>query len=256
MAPRGIIAAATASAFGLSLTEAEVAGADQILPIAFVVIFATVVLYGLTATPVARLLGVAGAGAPVILVVGGHTWARSIAEALKAAGGSVRIWTGSHDERVAAREAGLEARPVPLGADVEGLEAELEEVNDALVMTDSDDFNALAAFELRQELGRDRVYRLSPREQARAPVPAHAEGRILFAEDLTYPELSRRIEAGARIVELEGKGTASEQYGDGLRPLFVLASDGSLKVVTAGGSPVVRRDDTYICLSEPASSSN
>src|SRR5512132_3562340 len=94
MAPRGIVAAATASAFGLSLTQAGVSGADQILPIAFVVIFGTVVLYGLTATPAARLLGVAGAGVPVILVVGGHPWARTIAQALKAAGLRVRLWTG------------------------------------------------------------------------------------------------------------------------------------------------------------------
>ena len=57
MAPRGIVAAATASAFGLELTQAGVDGADKILPIAFVVIFGTVVLYGLTAAPVAACSG-------------------------------------------------------------------------------------------------------------------------------------------------------------------------------------------------------
>ena len=72
MAPRGIVAAATASAFGLELTQAGVSGADKILPISFVVIFGTVILYGLTSLPVARLLGIAGAAAPVVLLVGGH----------------------------------------------------------------------------------------------------------------------------------------------------------------------------------------
>ncbi|MCE3267712.1 MAG: sodium:proton exchanger [Solirubrobacterales bacterium] len=51
LAPRGIVAAATASAFGLQLTQAGVAGADQVLPIAFIAMFGTVLLYGLTAAP-------------------------------------------------------------------------------------------------------------------------------------------------------------------------------------------------------------
>jgi NhaP-type Na+/H+ or K+/H+ antiporter len=60
LAPRGIVAAATASAFGLQLAQKGVAGADDILPIAFIAIFGTVVTYGLTAAPLARLLGLAG----------------------------------------------------------------------------------------------------------------------------------------------------------------------------------------------------
>lgn len=55
--PRGIVAAATASSLGASLVAANVTGADRLLPVAFVVIAATVAVYGLTAAPVARLLG-------------------------------------------------------------------------------------------------------------------------------------------------------------------------------------------------------
>jgi NhaP-type Na+/H+ or K+/H+ antiporter len=247
MAPRGIIAAATASAFGLSLTEAGVEGADRVLPIAFVVIFATVVLYGLTAAPVARLLGVAGTGAPLVLLVGGNPWARSIAAALQAVGVRVRLWTGSEGERAAAERSGLEAGPVPLGVDVEGLEAELEEVSKALVMTASDEFNALAAFELRRELGKNSVYRLAPREKPATEVPAHAEGRILFSAELTFPELSRRLDRGAGIVELDGVGY-TEQEGAGLIPLFALAADGGLEVVGAGETPRPGRGEKLICL--------
>jgi NhaP-type Na+/H+ or K+/H+ antiporter len=58
MAPRGIVAAATASTFGTGLAAHHVGGAAKILPATFVVIVATVTLYGLTAVPVARRLGV------------------------------------------------------------------------------------------------------------------------------------------------------------------------------------------------------
>lgn len=57
MAPRGIVAAATASTFGLRLVDGNVAGAEQLVPITFVVIFATVAIYGLTTAPLARALG-------------------------------------------------------------------------------------------------------------------------------------------------------------------------------------------------------
>ena len=250
MAPRGIVAAATASSFGLSLTQAGVKGADQILPIAFVVIFATVVLYGLSATTVAKLLGVAGAGTPVVLIVGGQSWARDIAVALGAAGVRVRLWTGRRDERDAALAAGLDAGPPPLGVDVERVESELEEVSDALVMTESDDFNSLAAYELRQALGRDRVYRLAPREVVVSSSTGAAEGRILFAEGLTFPELSRRIEAGAEIIGLPDLGPAEVPAGGRPTPLFVISVDGRLQVATDDRALEPASRDRFICLSD------
>jgi NhaP-type Na+/H+ or K+/H+ antiporter len=240
LAPRGIVAAATASAFGLQLAQAGKAGADDILPIAFIAIFGTVVLYGLTAAPFARLLGLAGASESVVLVVGGNAWARAIALALKSAGLGVRLWTGRSEEQAAAREVGLAAGNALLGFDLASREEELEEVTHALLMTESDDFNALAAFELRQELGRDHVYRLPPQGELLDLVPAYAEGRILFADDLTFAELTRRFDAGARLVEAAGAR-------DGVTPLFVLTR-GELTVVTAGSQADVAAGDTTIGL--------
>ena len=251
MAPRGIVAAATASAFGLELTDAGVSGADKILPITFVAIFATVVLYGLSAAPIARLLGIAGGGAPVILIVGGHPSAQAISRALKAAGVEVRLWTGRPEEQQAARDAGLDAGNAQLGVDLETREAELEEVATALLLTESDDFNALAAFELRQELGSDSVYRLPPAPGALELLPAYAEGELLFAPELTHRELTRRLESGARIVELRAEPIGGDAAG--LTPLFRVGDDGELEVVTVASS--ARRDGgaRTICLAEGGS---
>ena len=99
MAPRGIVAGATAAAFGPRLAQNGVAGANKILPIVFVAIFGTVVVYGLTASPVARLLRVAGLGRTLVLIVGGHPWARELAAALKRSGVAVRMWVGPLDHR-------------------------------------------------------------------------------------------------------------------------------------------------------------
>ena len=52
MAPRGIVAAATASTFGAGLAAKGIGGAAKILPATFLVIVPTVTRYGLTAAPV------------------------------------------------------------------------------------------------------------------------------------------------------------------------------------------------------------
>jgi hypothetical protein len=71
-------------------------------------------------------------------------------------------------------------------------------------------------------------------------VPAYAEGQILFDEELTFAELTRRFDSGARLVEV-----ADDR--DGVTPLFVLTGR-ELTVVTAGRRPEVAASDTTIGL--------
>jgi NhaP-type Na+/H+ or K+/H+ antiporter len=210
MAPRGIVAGASASAFGLELEQRGVAGAEIILPVVFVAIFATVVLYGLTAMPVARRLGVAGVEGTVALVVGGHRWALEVAHALRRAGADVRVWTGDAEEQAAARAAGFPAERGRMMVDAVSREVELDEVTDALLLTRSDDFNALAAEELRTELGHAHVQRLAPDPDAPFLVPPLHEGGLLPS----YEEMSRQFEAGARIAAERGRGGTLRLYFD------------------------------------------
>ena len=57
MAPREIVAAATASTFGAGLAAKGIGGAAKILPATFLVIVATVTLHGLTTAPVVPVPG-------------------------------------------------------------------------------------------------------------------------------------------------------------------------------------------------------
>jgi NhaP-type Na+/H+ or K+/H+ antiporter len=254
LAPRGIVAAATASSFGPALAKAGVSGANKILPVAFMAIFGTVAIYGLSVVPVARRLGVAGGAAVVVLVVGGHNWARSIAAALKAAGVGVRLWTGQAEEQAAARSEGLDAGNARLGVEHAAREAELEEVSDTLLLTASDNFNALAAYELRQDLGHDHVFRLAHGTDLLDLEPAYAEGRELFAADLTYNEMTRRFDAGAAIaIRRPGDGTNSngavdDTTGEPSTLLFVISTTGQLRVATAGAALSPSEGDTTIWL--------
>jgi NhaP-type Na+/H+ or K+/H+ antiporter len=248
IAPRGIVAGATASAFGLQLANEGIEGANQILPIVFVAIFVTVVLYGLTAAPLARALALAGEEGALVLLVGGHDWARSLAAALKQAGVRVRLWVGREQDREAARAAGLEADRGRMIVDAVSREAELEEVTTALLLTPSDDFNAVVAAELRRDLGHPCVYRLAPDPEAPDLVPPPGESGIFVGESVTYAELSRRFAEGARVVTRTAGRDGDGVMGEGEIPLFAIASDGEVSVATDGRRPTVHPGDSVIGL--------
>jgi NhaP-type Na+/H+ or K+/H+ antiporter len=231
MAPRGIIAGATAAAFGPKLAAQGVEGADKVLPLVFVAIFGTVVVYGLTAMPVARLLGVAGMGRELVLIVSGHSWAREIASALKRSGVAVRLWVGPVEDQAAAHDAGLDAERGRIMVDAISREEELEEVTDALLLTGSDDFNTLGAAELRDELGHRHVFRVAPHPEEPDLFPPSRERGILGDRSLTFAELDRRFADGARIVT----GSAGDA-ADGI-PLFAVRPDGRL-IIAADGRPL------------------
>ena len=83
-------------------------GAAKILPATFVVIVATVTLYGLTAVPVARRLGVTHPARARPLLVGGDPWVIDLARALRSAGLDVLMWAASQDQREQIQQAALE----------------------------------------------------------------------------------------------------------------------------------------------------
>lgn len=248
MAPRGIVAGATASAFGVQLTQDGIGGAERILPIVFVAIFGTVIIYGLTAPLAARMLGVAGKERGLVLLVGGHPWARDLAAALKRSGVAVRMWVGPAGDREAARAAGIDADRGRIMLDAANREAELEEFTDALFLTRSDDFNAVAAADLRDELGHAHVYRVAPDPEEPDLLPPSIETGILGSSALTFAELSRLFAEGARFVTRSGDENARPDATQTEVPLVVVGAEGRLRFVTEGLAPDPQSGDTVIHL--------
>ncbi len=247
MAPRGIVAGATASAFGLQLAGAGIEGADEILPIVFVVIFASVVVYGLSGSLVGRRLGVAGAQRTLVLIVGGHEPARAIGAALRDAGVGVRLWAGPSSQP-AARAAGLDADSGRMLVDSISRETELEEVSDALLLSRSDDFNALAAAELRTELGHGHVYRIAPGPDEADLLPSPTAADILGPAALTLTELTRRLADGARFVQTTVDDDSDTELMTDSELLFVVGASGDLRAAIEHGSPSARAGDTVVRL--------
>ncbi len=243
MDPRGIVAAATASTFGAGLVAKGIGGAAKILPATFVVIVATVTLYGLTAVPAARRLGVGRPARTRPLLVGGAAWVVDLGRALQSAGLDVVMWAGLDQQREQIRRAGLELAPGELLAAATGRGARLEGITAVLLLTDEDDFNALASVLLAETVA-GRVYRLAPPRRSHGVVAPYTTGEILFADGMTRPAVTERYQDGARIV-LSG---TDDVLPAGQDLLFVVRADGQLVPVTQTSTPTPQPGDTFVSL--------
>lgn len=88
--PRGIVAAATASLFALNLKEVGV-DFPEMVPVVFIVILATVVIYGLGTPVLSRKLSIADPEPVGIAIYGEQLWVLDLALALHTAGATVMV---------------------------------------------------------------------------------------------------------------------------------------------------------------------
>lgn len=240
LAPRGIVAAAVASLFALKLAGQGVPGAEKLEPIIFMIILGTVAIYGLTAAPLARRLGLAEKDPQGVLFMGAHPWARSIAAAVRRAGFRVLL---VDTNRRNVRQGLLEELPCKSGNllvedFVENLD--LSGIGRFAALTSNDEANALAAVACQELFGRDECYQIQVEDAEKVPgagLPAtHLHGRRLFGEEASFSRLAGMFEAGAelkvtRLSDEFGYQDFLDHYGERARPLFIVRGERKLEPV-------------------------
>ena len=263
MAPRGIVAAAVSSVFALGLADSGVEEASLLVPVVFAVIVGTVAVYGLTATPVARRLGLSKGKPGGVLIVGAHAFAREIAVALKAEGADVVVVDTNHNDSMRARMEGLEVwNGSVLSEDFE-LRAPLDGVGAVLAMTPNDSVNALACLHMTPLFGRAGTFQLSPVRMSvkedDGEIPRELRGRPLFSREVDIYDLQKRLRNG-HVVKRSNIGEEFD-YEDFLGlydrpgapalPLFVVDPTGRVTVVAADERPRTEPGDTVIAMVSP-----
>ena len=243
MAPRGIVAASTASAFAPALVQQGIGGAADILPTTFLVIVATVAIYGLTAVPVARLLGVQRSARTRPFLVGGAPWVVELGQVLQGTGVDVLVWAGREEERAAVRAAGLALAPGELLASATGRGAELEGVNAVFLLTEEDDFNAVAVGMLQGSVDGP-VYRVAAAAGSQRVAAPFLGGAPLFASALDRDSIERRHRAGAAIESIPG----DQDVPSGYDLLLVVRANGRIEPVSQEIRPAPAEGDVLVVL--------
>lgn len=261
MAPRGIVAAAVISVFALELSEAAgYVEAELMVPQMFLIIVGTVAVYGLSAAPLGRWLGVAQPNPQGVLIVGAHSWARTVGSMLQAEGFKVLLVDTNRSSLTAARLDGLPTLFASVLSDYIHREVELGAFGRLLALTHNDEVNSLATLHFAEVFGRAGVFQIAPQktDDGRAEsVSLPLRGRLLFDKDLTYNKFNHRIETGSIIKRTPltkqfGFMDFLELYGASARPMFLVDQLGNLEVFTADDTTLSPEPgDILISLVEP-----
>lgn len=268
MAPRGIVAAAVSSLFALELTSQHLADqlspiiaqqAQLLVPVTFLVIVGTVVVYGLTAAPLARWLGLADPNPQGVLFVGAEPFARAMARVLRDEGYQVFMVDTNHRNISAARMQGLPCLSGGILSEYVHEQLELGGIGRLLAMTASSEVNTLATREFSHTFGRAGVYQFPPPQansKRQEPIRPELMGRPLFAPGVNHLLLSERIAEGAIVKKtaITDEFTFEDflqLYGQSALPLFLIDASGALTVCTADNPPEPQSGQAVIALVDP-----
>ena len=200
MAPRGIVAAAVSAIFALRLEEEGVRGAELIVPIVFLVIIGTIVVYGFLAGPIARVLGLAEARANGVLIVGAHSVARGLASALRDLEVTTMLVDTDPYNVTRSVALGLPARRLSVLTEEAAHDLDLRGIGRILAMTPNDEVNALATSRFSRQFGRRETFQLAPNaEQRSGALPEELLGRIVGIDGLDYATVDERARQGWRV---------------------------------------------------------
>lgn len=199
MAPRGIVAAAVSAIFALRLEEEGVRGAELIVPIVFLVIIGTIVVYGFLAGPIARRLGLAEARANGVLIVGAHSVSRGLASALRDLEVTTMLVDTDPYNVTRSVALGLPARRLSVLTEEATHELDLRGIGRILAMTPNDEVNALATSRFSRQFGRRETFQLAPNAEQRSGLPEELLGRIVGIDGLDYATVDERARQGWRV---------------------------------------------------------
>jgi NhaP-type Na+/H+ or K+/H+ antiporter len=195
MAPRGVVAAAVAALFATRL-EGIVEGAEMLTSLAFLVIIGTVLVYGITAAPLARRLGLSEEDPRGCLLVGGGPFAETLARTLQGRDVPIVLADTNRSRVAQLKLEGLPAVCVDVVAEHAVEHIPMGGLGRMLALTPNDEVNRLAAMHFVEYFGRAGVFQLSnPRL---GDGVSEMRGRPLFAGS-SYGELNRRVAAGAQV---------------------------------------------------------
>lgn len=199
VAPRGIVAAATAGIFGPALVASGYPDAEKLLPIVFLVIIVTVLAHGLTIGRIARRLGLAAESDNGLLIVGASPWTCALAQVLKKLEIDVLLVDGVYHSLKAARMQGIEVYYGEILSEHAEQALKTHHLNHLLCTTDNDFYNALVCRAEGRDFGRHRTFQIATHHESRQEskrLTLQQRGHIAFDSSAGFEMLHRRLDEG------------------------------------------------------------
>lgn len=202
VAPRGVVAAATAAQFTGTVTAAGYE-ADFLLPVVFGVILGTGVVCGLLIPWFAKALGLVRPDPTRVALIGDDPWLMPLAQSLVAAGATVLVVSPDVDDAIPEDDPtarfGMETISLHDGAERIGEDLDRISLSSALVSGRPDAVVTLVVAQMIELLGRRSVVQVPDR---RAPTIGDRWVLSPFGGGVTRQHVDEAIEAGGSVTLL------------------------------------------------------
>ena len=242
IAPRGVVAVAVAGLFAAELTALGRPEGALFVPLAFALVFATVLFAGFFIGPISKALDLAAGGGDGILIVGANPWSLGLAKALKEM--QIKVLVADTNWR-RLRGARLEGHATFYGEVLsENADFRLDHsaFNHLIAATPNDAYNALVCVEFAPELGRHRVFQVTSGdndEENEDTIAFTSRGRTLTSRGRSFDALTRDWWGGWRFrsTTLSEEYTLDDLYrdrGDDLDLIIAKKPEGGLAFIQPG----------------------
>ncbi|MCJ7557499.1 MAG: cation:proton antiporter [Gammaproteobacteria bacterium] len=241
IAPRGIVAAATAGLMGPRMAAAGYTDANVLLPLVFLVIFASVFLHGSSIGWLARRLGLASKERDSVLIVGASPWGIELARTLESIKVKVMVADNSWHNLRPARLAGLSVFYGEILSEFAEESVEISHIQTVLAATSNDAYNALVCTTVAPEIGRDKVFQLpmgSSAEDDPRALSRPRRGRIAFDSEALFEQLWRWHVRGwifykTRLTDSYSYSDFLGDYPSDAIKILLLEDDGKVRILDA-----------------------
>lgn len=199
IAPRGIVAAASAGIFGPALVAAGYPDAERLAPIVFLVILVTVLAHGLTLGRLAQRLGLAAKTENGLLIVGASSWSLALAQALRKLGVDVVVADGAYQRLKPIRMDGIPVFYGEILSEHAHNTLDIEHLSHLLCATDNDYYNALVCQAQGHEFGHHRTFQLPTHLEAgggNKRLPLQQRGYSALGPTATFEQLHQWLSSG------------------------------------------------------------
>jgi NhaP-type Na+/H+ or K+/H+ antiporter len=245
IAPRGIVAAAVSSLFALKL-EGQVANAELLVPLTFVIIIGTVLVQSLTAPWLARKLGLSSSGEQGVMISSADKVGLAIGEALNSNGIKVLVASGDRAGLQRARMLGLNTYFGNSLSEHADRFMDLAGYTELFALSRNAAANAMVGAHFRHDFGTRHVYSIRPAEaedgNQRRELAKSLRTNILFNQDATWTKLASLLGQGGRIhTTLLSEEFDFEAYriarDKSTVMMFAITDKGRLKVFSSRETP-------------------
>ncbi|WP_404384611.1 cation:proton antiporter [Caenispirillum salinarum] len=260
IAPRGIVAVAVAGLFATKLQVVGFEDAALLVPLAFAIVFTTVVAHGFSIGWLAKVLGLVSTRRPGILIVGASRWTVALARALKDLDVPAIIADGDWHRLRLARQQNVPTYFGDVLSEVTEHHLEFNAFGHLIAATPNDAYNALVCTDLAPELGRINVYQTGCHEASDHPRRRSFTlgGKTLLRSGADTDDLERRMLAGWTFqkTRLTGAFTFDDFLANrntDAEILLVLKHDGRIVFATHKERPKAAEGDVVLSFVPPES---